>query len=192
MKYSIILLNYDPENKKPWIADTRKAIEENSQGYEYELIEVRDVKGYVNAVNEGFARATGDYLIVCNDDIVIQDKEWLPKLTSPNSIVSYAYQQFYLTKLLLPDASCFGLSRKTQKVIGDMDIAFENGYGCDDIDYFYRALEAGINTERADVGIRHLENQTYKMYFGGNKSDMTEKNVGIFYDKWKEKLNLPV
>lgn len=191
MKYSIIFLNYDPENTKEWIPETRRLIEEHSKNFDYELIEVKDVKGYVNAVNEGFKRATGDYFIVFNDDIYLNDDLWLLKLTADNAIVSWRKVPFFKNGDMYPDGSCWGLSRETQEKIGLMDTAYAEGYGCDEVDYFYTAKELGVGWESYDVHLTHAENKTYSSdYFKAQKEAMTERNVRIFHEKWQEILNL--
>lgn len=182
--FSIIFLNYDPENKKDWIDKNKQLIFQASVGFNYEFIEIKNVEGYVNAVNEGFKQAKGKYLIICNDDIEVHDSLWLQKLKTDDGISSFMFQRFYMNGFELPDAACFCLSRETQEKIGLLDQQFAEGYGCDDIDYFFRALELGIPIINAQIHIQHKQNQTYKLYFSSKKEQMTLRNVELFYKKW--------
>ena len=190
-KYSLIFLNYDPLGKNTGIINqSRKSILDRTVGYDYEFIEVRDVDGYVNAVNSGLQRATGEYMVILNDDILIKDGEWLNTLSVPNAITSWRNNRFYMTGDELIDGACWCIPRNVYEKVGLMDTAFGEGYGCDEIDYFYRAKEAGFKLMVTPFNLEHWENTTYKSYHKDTKEQMTERNVGIFFVKWKDKLNI--
>ncbi len=191
LKYSIIYLNYDPENRKDWTEETMELLKDNTQGYNVEIIEVKDVEGYANAVNEGFRRATGDYLVVMNDDFYIGDPIFLVKLASfQNSITSWRMVPFYMNQQEYPDGALWGLYKKDQEKIGLMDEEFGKGYGCDEVDYFYRAKELGVDWNKIQMNARHGENKTYQAYFKPMKEDMTAQNVWRFKKKWAGKFNI--
>ena len=194
MKYSIIFLNYDPHNVlAEMTAKAIRSIEENSKDYDYEIIEVKNVVGYSSAVNSGFDRVTGDYIIVANSDILVHDSKWLEKYSEvPNTITSRQLISFYMNEDMFPDGCCWGLYTEDQKKIGHMDTAYDAGYGCDEVDYFYRAKELGIDWRACDTKIQHLENQTFNNYYSPIKEAMTERNVRLFKEKWGNKLTLKI
>lgn len=190
MKYSIIWLNYDPEDKKPFTTESLLSLKKSSAGFDHEIIPVMDVVGYSNAVNDGLHQATGDYLVICSDDVFIDDPQWLTKITAPNAIVSWRFVPFYMTKENVPDGSVYGFSREVYELIGDMDTRYVGGYGCDEVDHFFTAKEKGVNFIKSDMNVRHLENATFKTYHKENKEEMTTRNISLFYEKWKNKYQL--
>ena len=188
-KYSIILPTYDPELKK--VEQTKIALESVKKYAElpHEIIIVKDVVGYSNAINEGLHRATGDYIIVASDDIEIHEP-YLAKLTKENAVVSWRFVPFYMTGELVPDGSLYGFSRETYEKMGDMDTAYVGGYGCDEVDHFFSAKDNGVEFASGDIKVTHKENQTFKTYWTPEKEGMTTRNVGIFYQKWHKKYEL--
>lgn len=194
MKYSIILLDYDPENTK--VEMTQKAIKsiaDNSKNYDGELIVIKDVYGYSSAVNSGFKQVKGDYIVVLNNDVIIKDPKWLEKYSEiPNTITSRQLVSFYMNGDMFPDGCCWGIYKSDQEKVGLLDTIYDDGYGCDEIDYFYRAKELGIEWRACDTNIEHLENQTFKEYFSKTKESKTERNVRLFKEKWDKKLTLKI
>lgn len=191
IKYSLIFLNYDPQGVKDWVEHSKRSIIDSSAGYNTEFIEVKNVKGYVNAVNEGMKQATGDYLVILNDDVVIDDKDWLEKLCQPNSVMSWSMNPFHLNGEMFPDGACWAIPRDLYEKLGDMDTNYAEGYGCDEVDYFYRAKEAGYTWGEVAINMSHMQNKTYSSeYFRNQKEAMTSRNENYFYSKWKEKLHL--
>lgn len=189
MKYSIIFPTYDPENKKTeQIKRARESIEKHAE-FPYEFIEVKDVKGYSNAINEGLHRATGDYIIIASDDIEVLCP-FMENLTEENAIVSWGSSVFYMNQELVPDGSLYAFSRQVYEKMGDMDTRYVGGYGCDEIDHFFTAKEKGVDWIDAGFHVHHQQNQTFKTYWTAEKESMTERNVRLFYDKWNKKYDL--
>jgi len=195
IKYSLVFLNYDPLKEKDWVKETKEnVLEKSTQHDDLEFIEVRDVKGYVNAVNEGMKKAKGEYVFILNDDIMVKDREWIEKLAQPNAITSFKKNPFYMNGEMMPDGACWCVHRSVIDTIGYMDEAYGDGYGCDEIDYYYQAQQAGFELLEASADIEHFCNRTYSSrYFARDKEAMTQRNKQIFYDKWKDTLlNLEV
>lgn len=191
MLYSIVFLNYDPKKVKAWTKGTLEKVIDCSKGKDYELIEINDVLGYANAVNEGIKKSKGEYVFILNDDIILEDNEWLEKMAKENAITSWRKNPFYMNQELVPDGACYCIHSNVIRVIGLLDPQFGEGYGCDEIDYFYRAKEAGFDLLEAPVKLSHMENRTYQSeYFKAQKEAMTMKNVELFYQKWKDKMEL--
>ena len=184
----VVFLNYDPDDRNKEMTDkSRQSIFDN--GGHFSFLEVRDVKGFVNAVNKGFEVKADHYIFVAND-VVIDDKNWIEKMTVPNAICGWRFGTFYLNGDKFPDFACFSLSREIYDKVGGMDVSFQEGYGFDDNDFTYRIKEAGYDIKDAQVKLKHLQNVTYNTHFGDTLRDMTEHNKRLFLDKLADKLGL--
>lgn len=183
--HSIIFLEYDPQGINRTIThESLASIVQNSTAYDYELIHVKNVKGFVTAVNEGLARAKGEWLVVVANDVVIDDPEWLTKLSVDNVIASWQLTPFFITKEMRADFACWCISRKVYETIGPMSTEYANGYGYDDDDYIFTAKQHGILSYDAKVSLKHLESMTYNTIFKEEKRKMTVLNESIFRSKW--------
>lgn len=186
MFYSIILPYFDPGYRKTGLF-TRcvKSIVQNTKA-NYELVVVKDGPSYVESHNRGLKYAKGDYLIILNDDVEIQDPEWVQKLTDPEAIVSWRLGQFHLAPIELPDAVCFGMSRATFEKLGYMDEQYKNGINYEDTDYFLTAKDKGIPFKASDVKLDHKGYATISAYSNDDEvNPLKELNRKIFFDKWK-------
>lgn len=182
MKYSIILPFFDPDFRKSLMfTNLLKSVVENSKGRDYELVIVKNGPSYVESHNIGLQNAKGDYLVVLNDDVVVEDPEWLQKLTT-DGIASWKVGEFHLAPIQLPQAACFAMSRSVFEKLGLMDDDFKHGKNYEDTDYFMRARDLKIPFYDAQVKLTHVGGQTLATYF----EDLdTEINRKIFFQKWK-------
>lgn len=182
MKYSILFLNYDPEER---LSDMTKEslyrIIKNSRGQDYELI-ILDRKGIETAQNRGLEIARGDYIVFFCNDIMLDDKEWLNKLGVPNTITSWRASVSHWGFHEL-DFSLICLPRTVVEKVGSFDEAYMGSYGYSDNDYLMRAHLLGIPFQ--DVGIRatHLERQTFNQYPLSENND-TSINRAYFNSKF--------
>ncbi|MDE2098562.1 MAG: hypothetical protein KGL39_15010 [Patescibacteria group bacterium] len=185
MKYSILVPYYDPQYKKTkLVTELIKSIVLCTED-DYEFVLVKDGRSYVESHNIGLRNAKGDYIIVVNDDIVIQDKDWLKKLTSPDGITTHELVSSPISGVYMPNASCFGMSRETFEKLGLMDEAYKDGMNYEDSDYFMRAKKLGIPFFKVDVRLTHKGSQTTKAYIDLEKEkEMVARNKKIFNDKW--------
>lgn len=195
MRYSIIIPIYDPTGKNDELTSKcLLSILKNSSNEEYEIIPVWHTDlNYSTAVNVGLKRSTGEFLIICSNDIEINDPEWLKKYTVPNAISSWRMIPFYLTHKkdgsMQPDASCWGMSRMVMNKVGLLDEIFKDGYGWEDTDYWVRCKDAGILFHDAGANLKHHENQTFIAYFSPEKEAMTQRNESLFLQKYNGRFN---
>lgn len=188
MKYSIVFLEYDPQgvNRAMSIKSLQSVIE-HSKEYDFELIHVKNVLGFVNAVNQGLSQAKGDYIVVVANDVMMEDYAWLSKFEVENALIGWRLIPFFITRQLRPDFACWGLSRETFKNLGLMSTEYQHGYGFDDDDYVFTARDLDIEMVDAGIKLSHGESVTYNTIFKEQKQAMTERNELIFRTKW----NLP-
>ena len=136
--------------------------------------------GYTKATNEGIKAATGEYIILMNNDIELlgQNKnDWLNIMVAPFvdptvgiTGILELYDPYADAKF--PVGFCIMVSRKLFDKIGIMDEIFSPGYG-EDIDLSLRAAKAGYKyvmvgdtvfvegTNHTTFPIWHKNNQTF-------------------------------
>lgn len=187
MKASLIVTYYDPDVKKlGMLTDALFSLGNcASRAYELELILVHNGASYTESVNGGLSRATGDYLIVLNDDILMKDPMFLEKMCKDDCITAWQLGTFHLTGDRVPDAACFGMSRKTFEKLGLLDLRYKDGINFEDTDYFLTAKSLGIPFVDACVDMLHFGNTTLNAYFNAIKWDRTYHNESLFRQKWK-------
>lgn len=104
--------------------------------------------GYPKAVNLGMSAATGEYVILLNNDTVLYNNTWLDQLLEPFNNHSKAgitglikrYQGHKPWVLFF----CAAIKREVINKIGLLDETFTPGCG-EDIDYCIRAYSAGYS-----------------------------------------------
>lgn len=181
---SIIVPSYDPEGRKrEMLLDVLEGIDKNTQGVEYELIIRKNGPSYTESHNDAFATARGDYFYIVTDDVVIDDPDWLDKMTHENAISAWRFTQFYLTGDMRPDFSLWSMSREVYNKLGGFDLAYKNGFGFEDDDYIARAVQAGVALVDADVNAVHQEALTQKLYYP-DYADLFNNNKDIYTAKW--------
>ena len=191
MKHSLIYLNYDPENRKPWVGTALRSVLSTLTGDDFELLIVKDTEGYVNAVNKGISLARGDFFHVINDDVIMMEHDWAEKLAQPGVITSWRFNEFFITKEKLPDGALYCIPRTVFEKLGPLDDRYAKGYGCDEIDYWFTAKLNGVPMLEKQINLKHLENKTYQTYFKDLKENMTGRNHQLFCEKWRDQLPPP-
>lgn len=186
MKYSIILLDYDPEYKLVGMrAECKRRIHANSKGHDYELI-IADEKGIHKSIKNSVAKATGEYLIIMGNDVMLNDPAWLTKICQPNSITGWKWTEFHMTGQPEVECSCIGMERKIWDELGGLDSQFEGAYGYDDNDLLLRARLAGYANQVIPVDLEHGESRTFHAYYDFQElGKQTERNKKLFIEKWK-------
>lgn len=180
MKYSILVPSYDPKlEKRQMFLELMDSIEEHSRGRDYELIIRKNGPSYVESHNDALKTARGDWLVVLNDDVRIEDPEWLEKMTEVDEFNSWRYGDFEGENW--PDFACWSMSRQTFEKIGLMDEAYKDGYNYEDTDYCFRIRELGIPFHNSNVRLHHHISGTFKRYYDPKQ---IIKNEMIFREKW--------
>jgi GT2 family glycosyltransferase len=127
----------------------------------FHLIEWSKALGYPKAVNMGMSAATGDYVILLNNDTELFSKDWVDQLLQP----FYNNPKAGVTGLIKRYQGgkpwvlffCAAIKRDVINKIGLLDETFTPGCG-EDIDFCIRAYNAGY--EIIQVPEVKLENIT--------------------------------
>lgn len=186
-KHSVIYLDYDPDNRNTEMRrQSRELLEKHLNGAE--LIVAVNIKGQANALNWGLAQATGDFLHVVSNDVMIEDPDWLTKLAAPDTITAYAGITFCLTGQLDLALDLWCIPRNVYQAIGGYEQEYADGYGWDDNHLLAKARAAGFKTEIRPVKARHLAaSGTFRAYNDLEKfREMGERNKAIFKKRWPE------
>lgn len=128
--------------------------------------------GFPKACNWGLKEAAGTYLILLNNDVLIEDPKWMDRLSAPIRAVTRTLTGPTLMNkspwAILPDGRyvpylegwCIGMPRRALTDIGLLDEAFSPG-SFEDVDYSERAMEAGYRLVQTYCGLVHLYNRTW-------------------------------
>ena len=167
--------------------------------------------GYPKAVNDAIAIATGEKIILLNNDCVLLDQEkdgWIKMLEQPfleDSSVGASGPLLLYDKHLKKDLLfffCVMIDRKVFDRIGVLDEIFTPG-NCEDIDFCLRMLGNGFtlrqagNWQNGQTGysgtfpISHKSSQTFNTKVP-NFKDLLNHNKIIIYNRYLQnaKLNL--
>lgn len=144
-------------------------------------------------VNNGLRASTGDYLVICNNDIEFIQPDWLEHLLEPLekgydiSSIRTSDSDGYLVEDRLEENAKFGsiwaMTRRTYEILGDLDVSFGNYF--EDLDYHQRAKEAGLKVVKNHAGlVEHKGKGTF------SKVDPKDTNYllarELFKQKWRE------
>jgi GT2 family glycosyltransferase len=114
----------------------------------FHIIEWPKPLGYPKAVNMGISAATGEYIILLNNDTILYNNTWLEQLLLPFN----NYPKAGITGLIKRYQGhkpwvlffCAAIKREVINKIGLLDETFTPGCG-EDIDYCIRAFSAGYS-----------------------------------------------
>jgi glycosyltransferase involved in cell wall biosynthesis len=171
-----------------------------------EVVLYADPIGFPRAVNAGINVATGDFLVVLNNDVIIYAKNWLDLLTAPFADPTVGItgpmkerSQVINQEFILFFCAC--ISRKVIDKIGLLDEIFSPGYS-EDIDFCRRAADAGFkivqvpdeshnyyapSRRTGNFPIYHAGNETFKDVPDAN---LIHRNHAIIAERYGSKINI--
>lgn len=141
----------------------------------YGTLLVRETNGgYAKAVNTGLYKASGDFIIICNNDIEFIQPDWLQHLLQPLeegagiSSIRTTDSDGWNTEERYEENAKFGsiwaMTKDTFKLLGNLDDSFGKGY-YEDLDYWHRAQEQGIRIIKNHAGlVEHKGAATFKTF----------------------------
>jgi beta-1,4-mannosyl-glycoprotein beta-1,4-N-acetylglucosaminyltransferase len=169
--------------------NTREYVE--SMGYPFKLVWLEEPSGYTRSTNEGIKVATGEYVVMLNNDTILQEQvrhTWINRLVEPFE----TDERMGITgpmKTYCPMAQrdfligfCVCTKRELLIRFGLLDEIFAPGYG-EDTDYCCKLEDAGYkihsvcentsysgpNRMVGDYPIYHIGNVTFKNWVGGER-----------------------
>lgn len=136
-----------------------------------EMIIINDNQSYAKNVNKGLKACTGDYIIICNNDISFVQPDWLDHLLEPLqegydiSSVRTTDGDGWETEDKITEGDKFGsifaITKQAYEKLGPLDERFK-GYFCD-LDYRRRAINEGLRVAKNHAGlVEHKGKATYK------------------------------
>jgi len=153
---------------------------------------------FAKAINKGIRSASGDYLLIMNNDTLVCEDGWLEKMRgvldeqrigavspyvndgasgNPEMQESSFVKDFDFIKIGTPlNMICLMLRRSVYDEIGELDEDFTT-YGGEDVDYNLRLVRAGYDIAVADVKLIHLKAK------GWENTDISYGDK-LFKEKW--------
>lgn len=127
--------------------------------------------GVPKALNQGLEAATGDYIMLMNDDIIIQTEDWLAPLV--RTLKEHPEFGIVCPRVIHPDCDeknffaaigeCSLISRELLNKIGRFDESEEFSLLCSDGDYYMRCKQEGYKIVGInDISVKHLIAQTIR------------------------------
>jgi GT2 family glycosyltransferase len=137
--------------------------------YKAKFITRKENGGYATAVNDGMAAATGDILVLGNNDLVFHTG-WLDDLLSVlhegfDIATCWTSDQRYILDDVIKEGGKFGslfaMKREVYETIGGFDEQFRGYFS--DLDYRRRVLDAGFRIGmNHGLVVQHEAKATYK------------------------------
>ncbi len=134
--------------------------------------------GYSGAVNLGFRKATGDVIVVGNNDLSFPEgwmKETREKFKKYDALAYRQSDQPNVSRF----ASIWAISKKAQKDIGMIDEQFFTAFA--DTDYWKRFINADYEIPRSDIIIGHTGSETF------NEETSHDNNYSDGINKYRKK-----
>lgn len=139
----------------------------------HELVVIGSKRGYAENVNTGLRIATGDILLICNNDIEFIQYGWLDHLLQPLhdgydiSSIRTTDSDGWTTENRIEEGAKFGsiwaMKREVYETIGPLDESFGKGY-FEDLDYQKRAEDAGFKVAKNHAGlVEHKGKATFAL-----------------------------
>jgi len=142
-------------------------------------------KSRAELTNIGLAAATGDWLLVLDDDVVCKGAYW-ETIHSLDSNCVYGCE-IHPNKLEHDvrwlNEWCILIPRELYEKIGGFDENFKTSMAFGGADYCLRAQEAGYGVEPLDVDFRHLEAGTKMDITPGHEATRVA-NLQYLKEKW--------
>lgn len=172
--------------------DGAELVDETDFIQHFEVIAREKNGGYAAAVNTGLFYATGETIIVCNNDVEFVQPDWLKHLLKPLK------EGYDISSIRTTDAdgwevedyisegdkfgSIWAMKRKVYDTIGGLDESFGKGY-FEDLDYQKRAEDAGFKIGKNHAGlIEHRGKATFNVVDPGDEA--YKSAMKRFKEKW--------
>lgn len=171
-----------------------------SLGPAFKLISTPDPLGYTRATNLGIRSASGEYVVLLNNDTTILESPknlWLQMLIDPfedpkTGVTGPMKALCIVTGLPFIIFFCACIKRESFFKYGLLDEGFNPGYG-EDVEYCVRMERAGYKTVQVPIENSKLKTPefmvgTFPIYHGGESTFGQLENCAELFDRSKQKL----
>lgn len=156
-----------------------------------EMLIINDNQSYAKNVNKGLRACTGDYIIICNNDISFVQPDWLDHLLKPLqegydiSSIRTTDGDGWETEDKITEGDKFGsiwcMKREVYEKVGLLDESFGNYF--EDLDYHKRAENEDFKVAKNHAGlVEHQGKATSKTIDPEDKA--YNKAMEIYRRKW--------
>lgn len=132
-------------------------------GKPFKLLWYKKPLGFPKATNKGIAKAKGDYVLLLNNDTIIQGADWIDrllepfkdkkvKLTGAHKLCNHVTREFIVGWCMMIDRTVF-------KELGTLNEDYGWGAG-EDIEFSWKIEDAGYKWVQVDIPVKHLGEQT--------------------------------
>jgi GT2 family glycosyltransferase len=164
----------------------------------FKIVHWPEPLGYINSVNIGISLSKGNYIVLLNNDTILNGKGWLSYLIDPFNQISTAGitgpYKGYWNKYPWLMFFCVAIKRDVFKKIGLLDINFHPGYG-EDVDFCIRAGKAGFTIHQVpeqrltqDKNISTLKHGKFPIYHASNTTFKDDPYYSDYLTNSKELL----
>jgi SAM-dependent methyltransferase len=141
----VISANGCTDETKEYVMYLAKRFENQGMFHHFSYIFDDKPLGFAKATNAGVGGCVGQKVVLLNNDTIILADDWLKKLDT-GDISAVWTQHSNITQRRFGVFFCVMIDRKVFDAIGLLDEDFLTG-GCEDIDFCYRAQEAGFKLD---------------------------------------------
>lgn len=148
--------------------------------------------GFVQAVNKGLEFASGDVVVVLNNDIRPLASNWLDIMLAaiePGAIVGELRNEWHAWVDNQPvpyiDGWCFAIMREDFERLGGFDPSYQEPAYFADNDLCVRAVAAGMRLVAVQVGLEHIRGGTTGEDVRG-RQDVTVLNQRLYMDRVRD------
>lgn len=176
MKVSVIIPYMESDEGKPAVL---KRLLDSLVGADEIIVMENWKEGYAVPINCGLEFATGDYLVVMNDDLIQRSGD-LHQLCDPNAVTSP------IEGGLLQDmyGNCFCIPRWVYEATGGLDERYRVSY-FDDDDFINELRKRGIKMHGVpEVEFENVDGGGRTLHTFTDHNDFFEENKQRFIEKW--------
>lgn len=176
MKVSVVIPYYESDPEK---LEVLKECTQSLKGHDEVVVVWNDRMGYTPAINRGLATATGDFMVVMNDDVRLIQGD-LTMLCDETSVVSPSNNGRIYPHIW---GSCFCLPRWVYEATGGMSEDYDISY-FDDDDFIFTLQDMKIPMRSQDNVIFDHPRPGRTLETMPDRDEFFERNKQRFLDKW--------
>ena len=154
--------------------------------HEYEFVIVaNDWEGFSIPVNRGLKMATGEFVLIMNDDVEVQGSGWEDNFLKAFENLSVGIVGHHRTEQHDKRYSAMWFTMIKKTLFEELGYLDENmNLYSQDIDFGYRAMKAGYETSFAEAPIRHYTSSTTGRLAKEDNEEYLASAKKMFFQKY--------